>query len=300
MDLSLADVHSSLPAAELLRVQKTLKLILGVGPVTRDRSRQAIRQAYARLGQPSDALARLDCQEAFDRLLEAFGFLEVDPLDARLRGQLTRNPFIVWLDERRCTVCSEALDGLLGDPVYRKRNYALFALFRLAARERRAWARWLGLNEALSSSLSERERSLQLYRRLAEMRQNEQNEAPRIDNEPAYLDEVFPDDPNANPVAWYYRDVLPLYRCLMDAEQQLNAPAPAARMERRQRAAHIIADLKCGRLAVVEEPAAFGQRVRHRLVRTLEKSGAAIAAPPGGIVPETETGSKPERQEVLF
>ncbi len=300
MDLSLADVHSSLPAAELLRIQKNLKLILGVGPVARDKARQAIRQAYARLGQPWITLERLDCLDAFDRLLEAFGILEVDPLDSRLRAQLARNPFVVWLDDRRCTICSEALDGLLGDPIYRKRNYALFALFRLSARERRAWARWLGLNETSSSSLSERDRSLQLYRGLAEMRQNEHNEAPRIDNEPVYLDEVFADDPNQNPVAWYYRDVLPLYRCLMEAEQQLNAVPSAARDERHLRAAHIIADLKCGRLAIAEEPAEFGQPVRRRLVRTLEKSGAAMTGSPGVIAPGSEIDANRARQEVLF
>lgn len=295
MDLSLADLHSSLPAAELLRIQINLKVIVGAAPQAREKARQAIRQAYARLGQPSETLQRLDCQESFDRLLEAFGILEVDPLDARLRAQLTRNPYAVWLDERRCTICSEALDGILADPIYRKRNYALFALFRLSARERRAWARWVGLNEA---SLSERERSLQLYRRLAEMRQNERNDSPRIEDEPVYLDEVFPDDPNQNPIAWYYRDVLPLYRCLMDAERIVNTTAHAARNEHHMRAAQIIADLKCGRLAVAEEPAAFGQPVRRRLTRTLEKSAAAMTAATVVVSPETEATIA--RQEVLF
>lgn len=295
MDLSLADLHSSLPAAELLRVQKSLKLILGAASPAREKARQAIRQAYARLGQPSELLERLDCQESFDRLLEAFGILEVDPQDARLRAQLTRNPYAVWLDDRRCTICSEAVDGILADPFYRKRNYALFALFRLSARERRAWARWVGLNEA---SLSERDRSLQLYRRLAEMRQNELNENPRIENEPVYLDEVFPDDPNQNPVAWYYRDVLPLYRCLMDAERLLAVKAPAARNEQHMHAAQTIADLKCGRLAVAEEPAAFGQPVRRRLFRTLEKSAAAMTG--AAVVVAPEAGATMARQEVLF
>lgn len=295
MDLSLADLHSSLPAAELLRIQKNLKLILGGATPAREKTRQAIRQAYARLGPPSATLARLDCQESFDRLLEAFGILEIDPLDARLRAQLTRNPFVVWLDDRRCTICSEAIDGILVDPIYRKRDYALFALFRLSARERRAWARWIGLNEA---SLSERERSLQLYRRLAEMRQSERHDSPRIQNEPVYLNEVFPDDPNQSPVAWYYRDVLPLYRCLMDAERLALAKAPGERNEQDLRAANILADLKCGRLAVAEEPAAFGQPVKRRLTRTLEKSSAAMTPAKAAVSPETETTVA--RQEVLF
>ena len=273
----LAEIYSRLPASELLRIQKTLKVILRAGFDARKQSR-LIRESYRRLGRPLDVLEDLGLSASFEKLLAGFGVLSATQMSGEEQAELGRNPYTVWPREDVCMVSTEALEFLAEDSGVRRENYLYIELLRMPVPERRAWSRWLRLNCPVRS---EKERTHRLYKHLGELRAGGQESVP--EQLPAYLDEVFPDDPARSQLAWFYRDVLPLYRCLAEEEKKLSARSLKARVTRL---------LKQGRIIARAESPEFGERARYRLVATREQRLRRL--------PARETLDVDQRQEVLF
>jgi len=304
MEPSLADILNALPRTELLRIQKGLKVILYPG-AGRERVKAALRDGYRRLGAPSARLRSDAARAAFQKLIENFGVVGTESLNPQERTELLKNPFTVWPDESRtrCFLPGEALDGIIQDGELRQDGFLLHALFRLTVRERRAWRRWLQSPELAGS---EKELSICLYRRLGELRRRDRLSENRIGSPdgdaeepenpgapgdlPEYLDEIFPDDPLQSPLAWFYRDILPLYQCLAEAEAALSS-ARSNKAVRRQ--AQILALFKTGRIVVRPNTPHFGEPVRYSIHATRE------ALPRTKLEPVTPATAE-TRQEVLF
>lgn len=303
MEPCLADIFCELPPAELLRLQKSLRVILHPG-AGRERIKAALREAYRRLPAPSECTASESGRSAFDRLLENFGALDASALSQAERAELQKHPYTVWPDESRtrCYLSGNALERLLQDGELRKAGFLLHALFRLPVRERRAWRRWLQSPDLAARGGSERELSIRLYQRLGELRRQERRAAsamgeaaPALTEQielPEFLDQVFPDDPHATPLAWFYRDILPLYQCLAETESLLARKVSREKREARLQR-QIIALLKSGRIVLRPNTPEFGEPLRYHLVRTRE-------ALPHTEIAALSRSESAERQEVLF
>lgn len=281
IETQLADLFALLPVVESRRIQKSLKIILTSG-LDRDRLRRLIRAAYVRLGNPGEVIERLGVAPVFTRLLESFGVLSDDRMSAQERTELQRIPYTVWPEENVCLLSGEALELLAGESTYRNQNYLCMELVRMSARERRAWAQWLGLE---CSVRSEQERSHRLYAHLAIQR--EKTGPLSTAGLPQYLDEVFPDDPVRSPVAWFYRDVLPLYHCLRELENLLDPRCTA------QETLRVLRLLKSGHVVVHAVAPAFGEKTRYKLVATRE-TAPALPANAATVLDDAH------RQEMLF
>lgn len=305
IETCLSELYSVLPDAELRRIQKTLKIIVSRG-LDPERLRRVVREGYGRLGQPFEVLERQGIGEAFLKLLDHFGVLSADQITEAEQADLQKNPYTIWPDERHCVLSGEALELLAQESIFRKRNYLYGELSRLSVKERRAWFRWLGLD---CSVRSEKDRCHQIYLHLAEeRRQAHRPQTPKRTDLPEFLDEVFTNDPLKTPVAWYYREILPLYQALADAEKQLKALRPGSREYRnRELKLDIIEYFKRGVLIARAEPPEFGEATRYRLLWTREtipsrtdSTNRADSTPEDfpGILPARRT--EQARQEVLF
>ncbi len=307
IETCLAELYSALPKAEVLRIQKTLKVIIG-RELDPERLRRALNEAYSRLGSPFEVLERRGLLPAFDRLLDHFGVLSTAQLDADEQESLRQNPYTVWPDESRCVLCGEALELLARESGFRKRNYLYGELTRLPVKERRAWFQWLGLE---CSVRSEKDRGHQIYLHLAEERRRHSGSSTRADQAlqstklPEYLDEVFADDPQKTPVAWFYRDILPLYQSLADAEKQLKMLRPGAKGYRARNAQLALIELfKYGHVIARATYPEFGDATRYRLLWTRESVATASDRPQEQerqLSKKLPTRREPTaRQEVLF
>ncbi len=286
----LVELYSHLPNAELLRIQKLLKIILR-NNLDRVRLGRVIKDSYERLGRPFDNLEQSGLSETFFKVLSSFGSVSGECLDPAEHSALKKSPYTIWPDEQRCVISGEALDLLAADQRFRKMNFLYGELARMPVRERRAWARWLGLECRVRS---EKERCHRLYAYIAEVRSQSQSSATDVDF-PEYLDEVFPDNPMLSPVAWFYRGVLPLYQCLQDAERRLTS------RKHKLTAAVVIELFRTGQIVARSEAPEFGERSRYRLVTTREtltgSAGAIGGESPARRYAEAESS---HRQEVLF
>ncbi len=301
IETCLSELYSVLPDAELRRIQKTLKIIVSRG-LDRDRLRRVVREGYSRLGQPFEVLERQGIGETFLKLLDRFGVLPADQMSDAEKADLLKNPYTIWPDERHCVLSGEALELLAQESIFRKRNYLYGELTRLSVKERRAWYRWLGLE---CSVRSEKDRCHQIYLHLAgERRRSDAPPAPREREFPEFLDQVFPNDPLKSPVAWFYRDILPLYQALADAEKQLKALQPGTRGYRdRKLKLDVIDAFKSGALIARAVPPVFGEATRYRLMWTREAIPAAAGreSAPEELPPILAARRQGEaRQEVLF
>ena len=276
IETCLSELYSVLPDAELRRIQKTLKIIVSRG-LDRERLRRVVREGYSRLGQPFEVLERQGIGETFLKLLDRFGVLSTDQMSDAEKADLLKNPYTIWPDERHCVLSGEALELLAQESIFRKRNYLYGELTRLSVKERRAWYRWLGLE---CSVRSEKDRCHQIYLHLAgERRRSDAPPAPREQEFPEFLDQIFPNDPLKSPVAWFYRDILPLYQALADAEKQLKALQPGTRGYRdRKLKLDVIDAFKRGALIARAEPPVFGEATRYRLMWTREAIPATSAS----------------------
>ncbi|MEQ9365711.1 MAG: hypothetical protein RIF32_15815 [Leptospirales bacterium] len=309
IETCLSELYSVLPDAEVRRIQKTLKIIVSRG-LDSERLRRVVREGYSRLGQPFEVLERQGLSDAFLKLLDRFGVLSADQMSDEEKADLQKNPYTIWPDDRHCLLSGEALELIAQESVFRKRNYLYGEVSRLAVKERRAWFRWLDLDCAVRS---EKDRCHQIYLHLAEERRRpDGRRLLQNKNLPEFLDQVFPNDPLKTPVAWFYREILPLYQALADAEKQLKALRPGSREFReREEKLDIIEAFKFGALIARAEPPAFGEATRYRLMWTREaipdqttaKTKAELAnANKADRLPEIVSNrrSNEARQEVLF
>ena len=185
IETCLAELYTVLPDPELLRIQKTLKIILSRG-LDAERLRRVVREGYARLGRPFEIMERMGVADAFGKLLDGFGMLSVEQMTATEKADLQKSPYTIWPDERRCVVSGEAFELLANEPAFRKRNYLYGELTRLPVKERRAWFRWLGLDCPVRS---EKDRCHQIYMHLAAVRRQPRGPAlPDRARLPEFLD----------------------------------------------------------------------------------------------------------------
>ncbi|MCB1321275.1 MAG: hypothetical protein KDK34_13535 [Leptospiraceae bacterium] len=291
MSLYLSEVYHDLPSSELLRIQKNLKIILR-NQDSPDSLKYYIRQSYQRAGRPLDVLDRSGLKASFFRLVESFGVLHADQMDAALKSELLRNPYTIWTDECNCHASAEALDLLYQDIRFKKEDFLLGFLARIGARERREWMQWWQMNAVVSS---ERDRIYKLYTHLAILRSADlslfQEDVVDIDL-PEYLNDVFADDPRETPVAWYYREVLPLYHSLRETEEQHSAGLNGVQKR-------VLNMLKTGRAFVRAEKPTFGEKTRYRLIVSRERVAALVPAAPV-VANENNPAVSESRQEVLF
>ncbi|MCR9143624.1 MAG: hypothetical protein NXI24_15355 [bacterium] len=309
IETCLSELYSVLPDAELRRIQKTLKIIVSRG-LDAERLRRVVREGYSRLGQPFEVLERQGISETFLKLLDRFGVLSADQMSETEKADLQKNPYTIWPDERHCVLSGEALELLAQESLFRKRNYLYGEVTRLPVKERRAWFRWLGLDCPVRS---EKDRCHQIYLHLAEERRRlSESSRPtlRPKDLPEFLDEIFPNDPLKSPLAWFYREILPLYQALADAEKQLRSLRPGSREYRaRERKLDVIEAFKSGALIARADAPAFGEATRYRLVWTREaiptattrKSQSERDRAPESL-PDILSNRRPReaRQEVLF
>lgn len=282
----LGESFDCLPTAEIRRLQRVLRVIL-VHP-TKEHTKRTIKAAMDRLGIPFDFLQSLatEAQQSFDRLLGSFGVLAENQLSERELTSLQKNPYTLWPTEHVCTISGEALQRLAVDHRIRRQHYLFAHMYNLIAKDRKGWARWLGISDARN----DRERLRRLYREAARL----QLDISADEQEPfvgRYLDEFFPDNPVHHPMAWYFRDVLGLYDALSETETK------AEQYDDHVRA--LVRLLKAGRLVVKEEPPQFGQRQRHRLVASRERPEPRALTQPQPLS-ETGTVLAAGREQLLF
>lgn len=260
MGLSLAESFHRLPEEERLRLQKLLGVILrqaGSGP----RVRVLVDRVYSRLGRPRAVLERLGLMESFVRLLDSFGVLAFEQLHEKEKQQFLKNPYTIRPDAAHCCVCAEAMPLLARDPFFRTQDYLFAGILIMKGTEQKAWLRWLGCLDLPAAP----KRAGSLYWQLARLRSmNEPEPARNSITVPVYLNEVFLDDPTRCPVAWFYRDVLPLYAALNELET-----LHWERLSQQERG--LLRMLKDGRLIVRAEKPEFGEATRWRIVETRER-----------------------------
>ena len=283
MMLAYSDIQNKIPDCERMRLQKLLHVILpkgkGMAPVV---LRHFLKESYARLGLSATELKTQSLWPSFVKLLNSYGFLPRQLLDAEEQKQLEKNPYTIWPSKDYCILNADALDFLASQVVLKKENYLCFALQKLSSREKKDWCKYLCLNVPLSS---ERERTIVLYRHLARLNcqkkamESRATESTAIEEKtmeqaglkeksallklPEFLDEVFPDDPALSPLVWFYRGVLGFYRCLEEAEKKKQGLPPLAQI--------LLPLFKSGRLLISEEAPRPSQALRWRILRAKEE-----------------------------
>jgi len=267
MGISLADHFDRLPSAELQRLQKQLRIILK-NTADRDRLRSSIARAYSNLGKPFDLFKK----GSLIKILDSFGRMKKEQMTAEEEKNLRAHPYTVWPDDSHCVISMEALEVLSSEAQIKKEGFLFAHIFALPSREKKAFARWLEIEEAAS----DRQKARQIYTRIAEKRSDmalvEENvdfsssiheELLRNIEENPDLASCFPDDPSSCPVAWFYRGVLPFYDCLSQMEKQTD------KLTLEQK--HTIALFKEGQVFIYSEPPEFGQPLRWKLRLTRER-----------------------------
>ena len=285
MGIHLGESLHCLPPEEIRRLQRVLRVILH--HPGRENARRIVRAALDRLGLPFDFLSSLaeDARISFERLLGSFGRLSEGHMTEPERSSLLRSPLTIWPATDLCTVSAEVFQRLAGDIRVRRQGYLFAYLHNLPARERRGWARWLGISDARN----DRERQQRIYRKAASLQVELGSEA-HASFHGRHLAEFFTDDPLQHPIAWHFRGVLGLYDALAETEARISDYGSEVRT--------LLALLKAGRLLVKEEPAPFGQRNRLRLSATQERP---LQAAPSLPLPAFVTmEAAPVREQSLF
>ena len=288
----LAENFDKLPKSELRRIQKLLKVIL-----QHNASRESLKKnpavLFKNMGRPTEILQNMSefSRLTFFRLIDSFGVLTLEQLTEAEKEALQANPFTIWPSDTTCVVSGEALNLFSNVPEIRKGGYLFSYLGSLSAQEKRAWSGWLGLSNQIRS---EKERTQKLYAYLARIRCNNPaskaspaagqlhpmaaeydicGDAHSLLAEVSYLDQVFEDNPARNPVAWFYRGVLPLYHSLEDAEKKWES---LSSLERR-----LLLSLKSGQLIIQKESPNFGEKERYKLKETREVAHKNLPHRPG-------------------
>lgn len=261
MGLYLADTIQNLPPAELRRLQKSLRLIYN--PRTSiDRLRGAIMRAYDDLGCPLEKIRSMGLDDVFTRLLQAFGTLDASSLSAEDCKKLQQLPYTFWPDESHCFISAEIMDILAEDSNFRKKPFLFNMLRRLSVRERMAWLRWIKLD---FEGRSGRDLIAHLYAHLANRSKILLLEIKDTEI-PAYLDQIWEDNPMENQISWYYRGILPFFHCLQEEEKSLLKIG-----NKNSRKYIILSLLKSGQLFIEAEPEVYGQQTRY-LLRQIQET----------------------------
>jgi len=278
MNVYLSDCFDTLHEAEIKRLQKLLKVIL-MNKMNRGNLKRTLSTIYQHKGQPSDILAGMNnvSRKIFLKLLKNFGYLTVDKISEDEKKHLIDNPLAIWLNNRVCTVPVEAFELFANDKNFRKYGFLYTYLANLPKKEKKAWARWLKIDDFISS---EKMINQKLYSEMARIRCSDRevnwhklfpfsgshlsSKIHRATSSPLYLDQFFPDDPMKCQVAWFYRDVLTLYDALAETEKRMKNWSIADEV------CDLLYLLKTGRVIIEKEKPEFGEKQRCRLVRSWE------------------------------
>ncbi|MDH5656872.1 MAG: hypothetical protein OEZ34_13245 [Spirochaetia bacterium] len=261
MAYSLLENIHRLPEDEVNRLQKTLGIILRNSSET-EKLRSSVQNIYIKIGDPASYMKRKkgseDAVNSLFRLMDAFGAMHISQLESCELSALKENPYTVWPDQETCMIAEEAMDYFSESFETLPSDYLFKYLRQLSAKEKKAWARWIGLD---FNSANDRMRNRLLYKKLARLRfENEKKYSEEIHVK--YLEDLFPDEPVKFQVAWYYRGVLSFYDSLsrMEAENKdLSAPQ-----------IHILNLFKTGKMFISKEKPDFGCRSKNKIVISRE------------------------------
>ena len=213
-----------LSANELVRLQKSLKVILRHENKP-DRLKSTLLSLYNNL-QNAPGLA----EESFHKLLKAGGLLCTEEMSDQERTELAANPFTVWPNSQCCSIAGEALEALKKDNRFLRDGYLFAFISRLSSKEIKAWSTWM----ARAHNLARKPGNAQeLYRYLLLARASRSALPAQTAEELNGKDlKAVLRDESDSPMHWFYRDILPFYRCLddldarMEKEGQTTSDAP--------------------------------------------------------------------------
>lgn len=290
MNTFLSECFDILPETELKRLQILLRMVLKKNS-DREGIRRAILDTYRRKGKPEKALAALPNggKEQFLDLMNSFGVKKTNKLEKEEIYLLEKNPFVFWPKNNLCLISGEAHYYFSECSEFKEQGYLFAYLRNLNNRERKSWAQWLGINVPIRT---ESERSQKIYQHISDARFGETfsydeinyESLLKIENEnPVYLDDIFPDNPLQYPISWFYRGVISFYDSL-------------ARMEKIEKLLSvkecvILKALKYGKIIIRSETPGFGMKERFRLIGAKEK----ICRDTYPAVPEYFVGTSDEK-----
>ncbi|MCB1172295.1 MAG: hypothetical protein KDK39_01960 [Leptospiraceae bacterium] len=257
MALFLSEVFQHLDESEQRRLQRRLGCILGRGSA-QARLRDSVESRLQQLGSISAIFADLELSDLLEQALRGYGTIPLDDLEPWQFENLFINPAVLFLDAGVAIIYAEALLLLQAEESESAAPGLLRHLSRLKTREKHALKNWLGLHQADKggSYLASR-----MYINMAARQHNCQKPAET----PRYLDEIWPDNPAQNRIAWFYRGILPLYQCLREEEQRIldSDKDPMGKLAR-------ILAFKQGQWICKPQKAEPDQPVRYRIYETRE------------------------------
>lgn len=254
---------SQLSRAEVLRLQKSLKVILRHENKT-ERLQSTLLSLYNNL-QTAPCLEH----DSFRRLLTAGGVLATEELTSSEQEELRENPFVVWPNASFCSVAGEALEALKKDNRFLRSGYLFAFISRLSSKEIKAWAQWIARTDRLGrkpSNAQELYRYLLLVKAPAQEPPGQQS-ATEIDG--MDLKAVLVDEPTS-PMHWFYRGVLPFYRCLDDLHGKMQKEDSPAEVHR------ILEAFQRGDLISFGEITGFGEPLKFLIRKTREHGPSTI------------------------
>lgn len=261
MNFRIARDFSNLPDKEVRKIQLRLGIILRRTDDPRSLEKVIIR-ALERMGKPHEIIFKSgeDCENAFIKIISHFGSIRKGLLTEKEQEILSEHPYIVSPDNERYIIYGEAMELIMTDPAIKKGKFLISHIHNLPLNEKKAWARWLKKGDSIEKT----SRSLtgEIYREIAKYRMaNPDQTGPLKKNIPQYLDEIFPPDPSSGSTGWFFRGVLPFYRCLQLAEEDAGGNPELI---------PYVMLFKLGVLAIYPESPEFGKPLRWRIFSTLE------------------------------
>jgi len=188
------------------------------------------------------------------------------------------------------------LEALKKDDRFLRDGFLFAFLQRLSSKEIKAWSGWIARSHNLDRKPSN---ALELYRYLLLLKTSSDSEpdlSSSLDGRD--LRAVLIED-DASPMRWFYRGVLPFYRCLDDLESWMHKAAGADQVR------PVLQAFQRGDLISFGEIAGFGQPLKYS-IRATQESGLsaetlramgqktipsqASDATPESLVPREESG----------
>ncbi len=248
----ISECFQSLPVEERSRLERRLGIIL-----RRTEERHQIRKTLRNLFESMEVRLRAEFESGavWTRVLEHFCVLPEDRMTHEEAAALRKHPLTFWPEGHVCTLSGEAMEVLGRLDCVKEGKTLLAELLRMAAPDRRALSRWLGLEGPAHP--------LDLYQKIGQMRGREEPDYSSLNGKP--LEEIFPVDSGA--LNWFYRGVLPLYEALRAAEgSELNADQKQA-----------LSGFRLGYLTAEPLSVHFGEPQRYRIARTREKNAGMVS-----------------------
>ncbi len=263
MNFRLAKNFSRIPKAELRRLQIQLRMIIRKGEDP-DRLEKSIISALERLGRPWDLLTNKSTgklNDDFAFLLNRFGTIKKSQVNEKRWNYLIAHPYTINPDDTRCLIFSEAYHLIQTCPAIRKSGYLVSYIHYLGNAEKKAWINWL-INKGTRTPLKTSNLTGDIYREILRKRVSKSfsTDDNRDISAPAYLDEVFSNDPAISASGWFFRGILPFYKTLQQMEIEKSSPEISV----------FINLFKLGILAIRPAKSEFGEPSKWEIFKTRE------------------------------